>query len=139
MREQLNDACDHPDLQSPSEAYMKLRLELSNTFWWFWAITLVFIIAAIAGWVPGYTIVMIISAVQVVVFLMRERSVIAFPTQVRLVYLAWTLTGLWAGGRLPFYTLLLLGTVMVVFFGRCSISLVLKFMPWNRTRIPRLV
>ncbi len=118
---------------------MKLRLELSNPFWWFWAITLVFIVASIAGWTPGYTIVMLISAVQVIIFLIRERSVMAFPTQIRLVYLAWTLTGLWVAGRVPFYALLLLGTFMVVFFGRCSISLILKFMPWNRTRVPRLV
>jgi prepilin signal peptidase PulO-like enzyme (type II secretory pathway) len=55
------------------------------------------------------------------------------------VYCIWTLTGLWAAVRLPFYVLLFLGTFMVVFFGRCSITLVLKQMPWNRDRAPRLV
>lgn len=118
---------------------MKLKLGLSDPFWWFWTITLGFIVAAIAGWVPGYYAVITISAVQVVVFLIRERSVMAFPTQVRIVYFAWTLTGLWETGRLPFYVLLLLGTVMVVFFGRCSISMLLKKMPWNHNRIARLV
>ena len=118
---------------------MKLKLELADAFWWPWAITLAFILAAVAGMTPGYYAVMAVSAVQVLVFLVRERSVIAFPTQVRIVYFAWTLTGLWAVVRLPFYLLLLLGTIMVVFLGRCSISSVLKHMPWNRDRVVRLV
>jgi hypothetical protein len=118
---------------------MKLKIELRDPFWWTWAVTLAFIVAAIAGWTPGYYFVIAISAAQVLVFIGREHSLIAFPTQIRLVYFAWTLTGLWAAVRLPFYVLLFLGTFMVVFFGRCSITLVLKQMPWNRDRAPRLV
>jgi len=117
---------------------MKLNLDFKNPFWWFWAVTLVFIVAAVAGWTPGYYIVMAISAIHVLVFLVRERSAMAFPTQIRIVYFAWTLTGLWLAGRLAFYILLLLGTLMVVFFGRCSIALLLKHTPWNRGRAARL-
>ena len=118
---------------------MKLKIELADPFWWFWAVTLVFIVAAVAGWTPGYYIVIAISALQLVVFILRERSLMAFPTQICIVYFAWSLAGLWAAIRLPFYILLLLGTIMVVFFGRCSIALMLKYMPWNRDRTPRLV
>jgi hypothetical protein len=121
------------------EATMKLKLDLADPFWWFWTVTLVFIVAAIAGWTPAYYIVIALSAIQVVVFLVRERSLMAFPTQIRIVYFAWSLTGLWVAGRLFFYILLLLGTIMVVFFGRCSIALMLKYMPWNRDRAPRLI
>jgi hypothetical protein len=117
---------------------MKLRLELENPFWWFWAVTLAFIGTAVVGWIPGYYVVMAVSALQVVVFLVRERSVMAFPTQVRIVYFAATLIGLWEPVRLPFYVLLLLATAMVVFLGRCSIALVLKHVPWNRDRAPRM-
>ena len=118
---------------------MKLKLDLADPFWWFWTITLAFIVAAVAGWKPGYFVVMTISAVQVIVFLVRERSLMAFPVQIRIVYFAWTLTGLWVAGRLFLYALLLLGTIMVVFFGRCSIAMLLRPMPWNRNRTPRLV
>jgi hypothetical protein len=118
---------------------MKLKIELADPFWWFWAITLIFIVAALFGWTPGYYLTIAVSAVQVLVFLVRERSVSAYPTQIRLVYFAFALTGLWPAIRLPCYVLLLLGTVMVVFFGRCSIALMLKHMPWNRDRLPRLV
>ncbi len=118
---------------------MKLKLELLNPFWWLWTITLVFIVSALAGWSLGYTIVITISAVQVVLFLAREKQIMAFPVQIRVVYFIWALTGLWVAGRFIFYVLLLLGTIMVVFFGRCSITLMLKRMPWNRARVARLV
>ena len=118
---------------------MKLKINFTDPFWWFWAVTLAFILAAIAGWTRGYDVVIAISAIQLVVFIGRERSLTAFPTQIRIVYLLWSLTGLWQVIRLPFYIILFLGTVMVVFFGRCSIALVLKHMPWNRNRAPRLV
>lgn len=118
---------------------MKLKLDFQDPFWWFWTITLGFIISAIAGWDQGYLAVMIISAIQVLIFLIREKSLMAFPVQIRIVYFLLTLLGLWKPIRLPFYGLLLLGTLMVVLFGRCSISLLLKRMPWNRNRTARLV
>lgn len=117
---------------------MQLKLNATDIRWWFWAVTLVFIVAAVAGWTPGYYAVMAISAVQVVFFLAQEKSLAAFPTQIRVVYFAFTLFGLWPEVRLFIYVILLLGTILVTFFGRCSIALVLKHMPWNRGREVRL-
>ena len=111
---------------------MELKINASDIRWWFWAVTLAFIVAAIAGWPSGYYVVMGISAVQVIFFLAQEKSLSAFPTQIRVVYFAFTLFGLWPEARLFIYIILLLGTIMVTFFGRCSIALVLKHMPWNR-------
>jgi hypothetical protein len=117
---------------------MELKINATDIRWWFWAVTLVAIVAAIAGWGPGYYVVMGISAVQVVFFLVQEKSLIAFPTQIRVVYFAFTLFGLWPEVRLVIYIILLLGTIMVTFFGRCSIALVLKYMPWNQGREVKL-
>ena len=80
----------------------------------------------------------LLSAAQVVYFLAQERSVSAFPTQIRIVYFAFTLFGLWPEPRRAVYLLLLIGTIMVTFFGRCAIALVLKRVPWNRGREVRL-
>lgn len=117
---------------------MKLKIEPKNPYWWLWIITLGLILAAIAGWTPGYYSVIALSALQVVIFIIKERSFTAFPVQVRLVYFIFTLLGLWPAVRLPIYVLILLATVMGAFFGRCSISLLLKQMPWNSTRPARL-
>jgi hypothetical protein len=117
---------------------MELNINASDIRWWFWAATLTFIVAAIGGWAPGYYVVMGISAAHVLFFLIQEKSVTAFPTQIRVVYFVFTLFGFWPGVRWVIYIILLLGTVMVTFFGRCSIALVLKYMPWNRGREVRL-
>jgi len=117
---------------------MELKINAGDIRWWFWAVTLAFIIAAVAGWPQAYYVVMAISAVQVIFFLVQEKSLSSFPVQIRMVYFAFTLFGFWPEVRLIIYIILLLGTVMVTFFGRCSIALVLKHMPWNKEREVRL-
>jgi len=111
---------------------MKLKIDMSSLEWWFWTITLVFIIAALSGWPQGYMAVIVISLVQTAFIIARTGSAISFPSQVRIVYFAYTLLGLWQTGRFYCYALLAIGTVMVVLFDRCGIALVLKLMPWNR-------
>ncbi|MDH3318059.1 MAG: hypothetical protein OEO84_00005 [Betaproteobacteria bacterium] len=112
---------------------MELKIRPRDIRWWFWAVTLAFIVAAIAGWTWGYFFVMAISGIQVLFFWAQERSFSAFPTQVRIAYFGLTLFGLWPEVRLFMYGLLLLGTIMVTFFDRCFIARVLKVMPWNRS------
>ena len=103
---------------------MDWQTSSSDIRWWFWASTLAFIVAALA--------------LQVLFFLAQERSLAAFPTQIRLAYFGFTLFGLWPELRWFVFAVLLLGTVRVTFFGRCAIALVLKRMPWNRGREVRL-
>jgi hypothetical protein len=79
---------------------------------------------------------MVISAIQIIYFAIKEGSIIAFPTQVRIVYFAVTLFGLWATIRFPLYIFILLGTTMVTFADRCVLALGLKYMPWNRNIAP---
>ena len=118
---------------------MKFQINPRDIRWWFWFVTLGFMIAALLGWTPGYYIVIGISAVQVIFFLIQEKSISAYPVQIRIVYFAITLFGLWTGlPRLILISLLALGTIMVTFFGRCIIAQGLKFMPWNKTREVKL-
>lgn len=120
------------------EEVMKFQIQLQRIDWWFWAVTLFLIVAAVWGWAPGYYLVILISGLQVLYFWYRGRSLSDFDTQVRIVYFAFTLLGLFGSIRLPFYLILLLGTVLVVFFDRCGIALVLKYMPWNRRGVVRI-
>lgn len=115
---------------------MELAIKTNEIEWWFWAVTLGFIILALIGWVPGYYIVMALSFIQILYFTQKEGGLNAFPTQVRIVYFAFTLLGLWVAVRFPLYVVLLIGTVMVTFTGRCIIALVLKSMPWNKNLAP---
>jgi len=111
---------------------MELAIKTKEIEWWFWTVTLPFIIFALIGWIPSFYIVMAISFIQILYFSQKEGGLIAFPTQVRIAYFAFTLFGLWTATRFPIYIVLLIGTVMVIFTGSCFIALVLKLMPWNK-------
>ncbi len=111
---------------------MQLKPDVKSIEWWFWTVTLVLIIAAVAGWTPGYLAVIIVSFLQAPYIALRSKSLLSFPSQVRIVYFAYTLLGLWEAGRLYCYAVLLAGTAMVVLFDRCGIALALRKMPWNR-------
>jgi len=117
---------------------MKFIIDFKSIYWIFWFVTLAFIIAAIAGCSPCYYVVMAISFIQVLFFIIKEKSLVAFPTQIRITYFLITLFGLWQEVRLYVFILLLLGTIMVTFFERCSIAAMLKYMPWNKGREIRL-
>ena len=114
---------------------MKLVLEPKKIEWWFWTITFAFIVAALLGWTQGYYLVALISAIQVLFFRIRFQSFLAFETQVRVVYFAFTLLGLINAIRLPLFIVLFIGTFMVVAFNRCGIALFLRKMPWNKHHV----
>ncbi len=117
---------------------MKIITNTKDLRWWLWFVTLIFIISALGGWVTGYYIVIGLSALQVLYFFLQEKSLTTFPSQIRIVYFLYSLFGLWNEMRFILYIVLLVGTFMVVFFGRCSIALMLKYMPWNKEREPSL-
>jgi hypothetical protein len=50
---------------------MKFQINPGDIRWWFWFVTLAFMVAALLGWTPGYYIVIGISAVQVIFFLIQ--------------------------------------------------------------------
>ena len=117
---------------------MKKTINIESLNWWFWFLNLVFILTAIAGWTPGYYLTMISSLLNLLNCLVKEKSIVAFPAQIRWVYFLITLTGFWPHGRFYIFLFLLIGTFMVTFLGKCSIALFLKYMPWNKNRKVRL-
>jgi hypothetical protein len=117
---------------------MQSKINIESLNWWFWFLNLVFIVTAIAGWTPGYYLTMIVSLLNLLNCLLKEKNLVAFPAQIRLVYFTITLVGFWPGGRFYVYIFLLVGTFMVTFWGKCSIALMLKYMPWNKGREARL-
>lgn len=109
---------------------MKFKIDARSIYWWYWALTLVAMIAGLAGWREGFWIVMIVSAIQTLHF-WASSGFAAFPTQVRTVYFAFTVLAFFDPTRI-LYAALLVGTFMVTFFDRCIIARVLVHMPWNK-------
>jgi hypothetical protein len=103
--------------------------------WWFWMVTLVLFAAALLGWAPGYYGVVAVSAANLVFKLVQKGGLSAFAVQTRVVYLLFTLPGLWPVVGFWWYLALFGGTAMAVFFDRCTIASVLRHAPWNRDRV----
>lgn len=113
---------------------MRFTIFPKSLDWWFWAATLALIIAALAGWAPGYYGVVAVSASNFAFKAVQKTSLTVFAVQTRLVYLLLTLPGLWLPVGFWWYLALFVGTAMVVFFDRCTIARILQHAPWNRGR-----
>lgn len=120
---------------------VKFKIEPNTLDWWFWALTLICMISGLSGAYMagddahlisryGFYGVITISWIQVVYFVSKT-GVVSFPSQVRWVYATFVTIALF-DPTLIFYWMLLVGTFMVTFFGRCIIARVLVMMPWNK-------
>ena len=110
---------------------MKLNIKHQDAAWWFWFATLVVIAIGLAGYREGYVASAIIAAVNVVAFIVRDKSLVSFAVQVRWVWLAFVLFALWPPAWM-FNIALLIGMILVVLFDRCGIARFLILLPWNK-------
>lgn len=101
--------------------------------WWYWLVTDALLLGSLAGWRWGAWPVMLLTGVQVVHYLVRERRVMAFPVQVRLGYLLLVVLG-----TVPslgvIHWLLFAGTTARVTTQYCLLARCMALMPWNRSK-----
>ena len=110
---------------------MKLIMKWRDPDWWFWPVTMVLILAGLTFWPLGLLAAVWVNALQVVYFAVWKRSVIAFPTQVRIVFFA--LVGLaYFDPTQILFVFLAVGSAMVAFLDRCVIARVIIHLPWNQ-------
>lgn len=104
---------------------------IHNINWLYWAVTDALLIVAVLGWEQGFAAAIGLNTVQAIHFMLRERSLAAFPVQVRVGYLGLLLAGQWA----PLYFIYFIqiaGTTAMVLFDYCPLARLLSLMPWNR-------
>ena len=104
----------------------------NNIVWWYWLFTTLLLTGAVAGNALSLQAVIGLNIVQLVHFVLREKSVTAFPVQVRLTYL-----GLLFLSQAPYMVWILwwqlIGTAAMVFTGYCFLARCLSLMPWNKS------
>lgn len=99
--------------------------------WWYWAVITGLLITGLAGLPKAFYLAVLLSAVQIAHYRLRQGSFRAFPVQVRTVYFAILLLALWEPMR-SLYWLPVVGTSAVVLFGYCMLARCLSLLPWNR-------
>ena len=104
----------------------------NNIVWWYWLFTTLLLTGAVAGNALSLQAVIGLNIVQLVHFVLREKSVTAFPVQVRLTYL-----GLLFLSQAPYMIWILwwqlIGTAAMVLTGYCFLARCMSLMPWNKT------
>lgn len=108
-----------------------LMIDYRQRNWWYWLVTAGLLTAGVAGSPMGFELAIGLTAVQLLDFLLRERSFAAFTVQVRLALLVYLLVAYQP--PLQFlYWLPVVGVWARTLFGYCLLARTLALMPWNR-------
>jgi hypothetical protein len=99
--------------------------------WWYWFLTVGLLGAGLFGWPTGIFLAMVLCAIQIVHVIWLTRDHTALPVQVRIVYLAMLIAGLWDPLQW-IHWMLLAGITARVLFGYCLLGRTLSLAPWNR-------
>jgi hypothetical protein len=106
-------------------------LDYKDYGWWYWAASCTTLWLAVSGFTHAYEIALIIGAVQLGHFILAERSVTAFPVQIRMGYLSVLLLAMPDGFDWVLWVPAL-GTLLRVVTGYCIMARMLMLMPFNR-------
>lgn len=97
----------------------------------YWAATVILLLGVVAGYPWCMPAVIALNLVQIVHFLVRERSITAFPVQVRVAYTALLFLSL-APYMIWVLWMQLVGTTAMVLFQYCFLARCVSLLPWNK-------
>ena len=108
-----------------------LMLETRSISWWYWLATVILLTAGMCGRPVGFLLAIGLTVLHLIHFCMRERSLVAFPIQVRLGYFLLLLIALPENFRWICWVPII-GTWAQVLFGYCAMARMVSLLPWNR-------
>jgi hypothetical protein len=128
----------HPRRQTPmittptdSSASRWFYLMPRHGSWWIWAVTAILLAVGLLGYPKAYWATLALTVTQLLVFWIRERSLRAFPVQLRLAFTILLCVCLLPSMRWLFW-LPMIGTFAMLVFGYCLLARTLYLLPWNR-------
>jgi len=106
-------------------------IDYKEISWWYWLATVCLLMAGLAVNPDYYFLAIALTIIQIIHFSIRERSITAFPVQVRFWYMALLLVSLpqpmqWL------YWVPVVGTWAQLIFGYCTMARCVSLLPWNR-------
>jgi len=105
-------------------------IDYKQVNWWYWLATACVLTAGVAGYKTGFILAIGISVVQLVHFLVRERSLAAFTVQVRFVVLIYMVAAFLDPTQILFW-IAVAGTWARSIFGYCLMARTVSLFPWN--------
>lgn len=99
--------------------------------WWYWLVTVCLLSAGLAGWPQGFWLAILLTLIQLLHYVAREKGIGAFPVQVRMGYLLLLLLA-WPQPLQWIFWIPVIGTWAQVIFGYCTMARLVSLLPWNR-------
>ena len=114
------------------DGIIMLIIEYKDVGWWYWLVTAGLLTFGISENPTGFLLAMALTIIQLVHFVFRERSITAFPVQVRFWYLVLLLVA-WQEPLQWIYWIPTIGTWAQIIFGYCTMARCVSLLPWNRS------
>ena len=108
-----------------------LMIEYKDVGWWYWLATAGLLTIGVSGNPLGFILAIALTIFQLIHFVFRERSITAFPIQVRFWYLILLLVA-WSEPLQWIYWIPAIGTWAQIIFGYCTMARCVSLLPWNR-------
>jgi hypothetical protein len=106
-------------------------IEYRDIGWWYWLVTAALLSFGVVGNPTGFMLAIVLTTVQLVHYVIRERSITAFPIQVRFWYLMLLLIA-WFEPLQWIYWIPAIGTWAQIIFGYCTMARCVSLFSWNR-------
>ena len=106
-------------------------IEYRDIGWWYWLVTAALLSFGVLGNPTGFMLAIVLTTIQLVHYVIRERSITAFPIQVRFWYLMLLLIA-WFEPLQWIYWIPAIGTWAQIIFGYCTMARCVSLFPWNR-------
>lgn len=107
-------------------------IEYKDIGWWYWLVSACMLTLGVLGNPTGFVLAIGLTVFQLIHYLIRERSINAFPVQVRIGYLLLLLVVLPKPLQL-IYWIPTIGTWAQIIFGYCGMARCVSLLPWNRS------
>ena len=106
-------------------------IEYKDIGWWYWLVTVILLTIGVLGNELGFTLAIGLTIFQLIHYIIREKSITAFPVQVRFWYLLLLVVSL-PGMMQWLYWVPCIGTWAQIIFGYCAMARLVSLWPWNR-------
>jgi hypothetical protein len=107
-------------------------IEYKDIGWWYWLVIAGLLTYGVSGNPIGFMLAIGLAIFQLVHFIFREKSIAAFPIQVRFWYLILLIVALPEPLQLM-YWIPTIGTWAQIIFGYCTMARCVSLFPWNRS------
>lgn len=107
-------------------------IEYKDIGWWYWLITAGLLTYGVSVSSIGFMLAIGITLFQLIHFVIREKSITAFPIQVRFWYLMLLIVAFPEPLQL-IYWIPTIGTWAQLIFGYCTMARLVSLFPWNRS------